>query len=170
MADMIERIFKRIIEIVGEATSSTLTDNDYAVVDSGDNGTRKTKLSALATWIHNKWASFVHACTAITSFANGDTFSVSNPTDGTRKMSKDTLLTLTSQNALAGNVVQSFDPTRDEYHKYLAGESVTYEGKTYTFKVDHYGAWNAADVYAEPVIDIAKRQASCRNSDADRRS
>jgi len=93
---------KRIKDLSVEATSSTLTDNDYAVVDSGDNGTRKTKLSALATWIHNKWASFVHACTAITSFADDDTISVSNPTDGTRKMSKDTLLTLTSQNSLAG--------------------------------------------------------------------
>lgn len=67
--------------------------------------------------------------------------------DDTPKLEVSTLLKVTAQNALAGNVAPEFDPTRDEGHKYLAGESVIYtNGKTYTFLVDHYGAWKADDV------------------------
>ena len=132
---------KRIKDLSVEATSSTLTDNDYAVVDSGDNGTRKTKLSALAAWIHNKWAAFLNACTAITSFASGDTFSVSNPTDGTRKMSKDTLLMLTSQNALAGNVATEFVPNETNA---IAGLPYVYGGKLYMAKEAYQGLWDAS--------------------------
>lgn len=59
-----------------------------------------------------------------------------------------------AQSTLAGNLAPAFDPNRTEDDKYLAGESVVYEGKTYTFKVDHYGAWAAADVYAEDSVKI----------------
>lgn len=138
-------LVKRISALTRTATDADLTDSEYMAVDNASAYTRKITVASLATWIHNKWASFVQACTAITSFASGDTFSVSNPTNGTRKMSKDTLLTLTAQNALAGNVAPTFDPTRDEDHKYIAGECVSHDGKNYIFKVDHYGAWIVAD-------------------------
>ena len=140
MADMIERIFKRIIEIVGEATSANLTDNDYAVVDSGDNGTRKTKLSALATWIHNKWAAFVNALTAKTSFASGDKIPVVNGSTATA-MPKDSLLSLTAQNALAGNVAPEFVPN-DTNSK--AGMPYAYGGKVYVAKENYSGDWDAS--------------------------
>lgn len=70
---------------------------------------------------------------------------------GPKKLDSTTLLTKTAQNALAGNVAQAFDPTRDNTNPYKAGESVAYNGKTYTFKVDHYGAWTGADVYERDV-------------------
>ena len=84
--------------------------------------------------------------TSITTFRTGDVIPVDGP-DGTAKMSKDTLLELTAQNALVGNMAPEFDPTRTSENPYKAGESVVYEGKSYTFNTDHYGAWNAADVY-----------------------
>jgi glycerophosphoryl diester phosphodiesterase len=87
-----------IHELQNEAT--TPAADDYAVLDRATAGTRKITLANLATWIHNKWASFVHACTAITSFASGDEIAVVNGNTA-KKMSKDTLLQLTSQNALA---------------------------------------------------------------------
>jgi len=84
--------------------------------------------------------------TSITSFRSGDVIAVDGPS-GTAKMSKDSLLQETAQNALAGNVAPAFDPTRTSENPYKAGESVAYNGKTYTFKVDHYGAWSVTDVY-----------------------
>lgn len=52
-----------------------------------------------------------------------------------------------AQSTLAGNVAPAFDPTRTSENPYKAGESVVYtDGKVYTFKVDHYGAWAASDV------------------------
>ena len=83
--------------------------------------------------------------TSITSFRTGDVIPVDGP-DGTAKMAKDGLLKETAQNALAGNVAPAFDPTRTSANPYKADESVAYNGKTYTFKVSHYGAWNANDV------------------------
>lgn len=81
-----------------------------------------------------------------TDFASDDYIALDGTTNGSRKMKNDSLLKVTAQNTLAGNVAPAFDPTRTSANKYLAGENVSYEGKTYTFKVDHYGAWNAADV------------------------
>ena len=83
-----------------------------------------------------------------TAFADDDIIIVDGDNKGTRRMPKNTLLQLTSQNALAGNVAPAFDPTRTSENPYKAGESIAYDGKTYTFKVDHYGAWSSADVYA----------------------
>lgn len=96
--------------------------------------------------------------TSITSFRTGDVIPVDGAS-GTAKMPKDDLLRETAQNALAGNVAPAFDPARTSENPYKAGESVAYEGKTYMFKVDHYGAWVAADVVekittAMSVIDL----------------
>lgn len=80
-----------------------------------------------------------------TDFASDDYIALDGVTNGSRKMAKSTLLEKTAQNALE-NVAPTFDPTRTSVNPYKAGESVTYEGKVYTFKVDHYGAWVAGDV------------------------
>lgn len=81
-----------------------------------------------------------------TSFASDDYLAIDGATNGSRKIKNDVLLTITAQNSLAGNSVQSFDPTRDVSNPYKAGELVAYNGKTYRFKVNHYGAWNASNV------------------------
>lgn len=86
--------------------------------------------------------------TSIISFRTGDVIPVDGPS-GTAKMSKDSLLTETAQNALAGNVAPAFDPTRTSANAYKAGEKVAYDGKTYVFKVGHYGAWSSSDVYED---------------------
>ena len=59
-------------------------------------------------------------------------------------MEKNPLLAETAQNALAGNVAPAFDETGAT--TYLAGSPVSRGGKTYVFKVDHSGAWNASNV------------------------
>lgn len=83
--------------------------------------------------------------TSITAFRTGDVIVVDGPTS-TAKMSKDDLLKETAQNALAGNMAPVFDPTRTSENPYKVGESVTYNGKVYTFKVNHYGNWNVDHV------------------------
>lgn len=65
--------------------------------------------------------------TAITEFRNDDVIAVDGPT-GTAKMSKDTLLSLTAQNALAGNVAPDFVPNSTNAE---AGKFYTYEGVLY---------------------------------------
>lgn len=87
-----------------------------------------------------------------TDFESDDYIAIDGATNATRKMSKDDLLKETAQNALAGNVAPAFDPTRTSDNPYKAGESVAYNGKTYTFKVDHYGAWAASDVVQIPSV------------------
>lgn len=82
---------------------------------------------------------------AESDIASGSYFALDGSA-GTKKLNSTTLLTKTAQNALAGNVAPAFDPTRTSNHPYKAGESVVYGGETYTFKVDHYGAWSADDV------------------------
>ena len=99
----------------------------------------------------------VHLLDEVTEFPADGCILIDSETNGPGEMSKDTLLELTAQNALTGNVAPAFDTTRDEAHKYLAGEKVAYKGKTYTFKVDHYGAWNAADVYERSVESLVSK-------------
>ena len=139
--------YKDFVESLDSVNPSA---NDKAVLNVGGAGPKSSVFSAIAAFVHNAWAAFLNACTAITSFASGDMFSVSNPTDGTRKMSKDVLLELTAQNALAGNVAQAFDPTKpndDGGYAYYAGEKVTYRGVTYEFIVNHAsGPWNSVQV------------------------
>lgn len=81
-------------------------------------------------------------------FASDDYIALDGTTNGSRKMKNDILLKETAQNALADNLAPAFDPTRTISNPYKAGESVTYNGKTYTFKFDHYGAWSNSHVVA----------------------
>jgi len=89
-----------------------------------------------------------------TDFANDDYIAIDGATNGSRKMKNDSLLKLTAQNTLAGNVAQAFDPTRDADHKYLVNEFVVYDGKLYRFDVDHYGAWSAAHAHVADVSEV----------------
>ena len=67
-------------------------------------------------------------------------------------------LTTYAQN-VAASIAPPFDPARTSENPYKAGESVTYtNGKSYVFKVDHYGPWAAADVELEPVSSIINRR------------
>jgi hypothetical protein len=92
----------------------------------------------------------VHLLDEVTEFPADGCILVDSDTNGPAKMSKDTLLTLTAQNALAGNVAPSFDPTKPNDaggYAYYADEIVAYQGATYKFKVNHSsGAWNATEV------------------------
>lgn len=81
----------------------------------------------------------------ISDFSSGD-FIVVDGNIGSSKMSKDSLLQRTAQNALAGNVAPVFDPTRTSDNPYKDRESVVYNGKLYIFIVSHYGAWRSDDV------------------------
>lgn len=86
----------------------------------------------------------------VTSFDSNDVLPVGNSTLGDGKMAATTLLELTAQNALAGNVAPAFDPTKPNDaggYAYYADEIVAYQGATYKFKVNHSsGAWNASEV------------------------
>lgn len=85
-----------------------------------------------------------------TDFASDDYIAIDGTTNGSRKMKNDSLLKVTAQNALAGNVAPAFDPTKPNDaggYAYYANEIVAYQGATYKFKVNHSrGAWNAAEV------------------------
>lgn len=89
-----------------------------------------------------------------TDFASDDFVAIDGATNGSRKLKNDMLSKLMAQAALAGNVAEAFDPTRTNTNPYKAGESVIYNGKLYTFSVDHYGAWNASDVGENSVINL----------------
>lgn len=98
-----------------------------------------------------------------TDFASDDYIAIDGATNGSRKMKNDSLLEVTAQNALAGNVAPAFDSNRDITNPYKVGESVVYKGKVYTFKVEHYGAWNSSDVYANDVFDKIDRLSTTDN-------
>lgn len=106
---------------------------------------------------NGSYSDYVNHLASASSLGATDVITVTNSTDGkTRKMSKNALMTETAQATLAGNLAPAFDPNRTENNKYVAGESVIYEGETYTFKVDHYGSWNASDVYRSPLSEESK--------------
>lgn len=88
-----------------------------------------------------------------TDFASDDYIVLDGSTNGSRKMKNDSLMKVATQNVLGGNVIDAFDPTRTSANPYNAGESVVYNGVVYTFKVEHYGAWVAADVVASDVLE-----------------
>lgn len=92
----------------------------------------------------------VHLLDEVTKFPADGCILIDSETNGPGEMSKDTLLQLTAQNALAGNVAPAFDPTKPNDaggYAYYADEIVAYQGATYKFKVNHSsGAWNAAEV------------------------
>ena len=76
------------------------------------------------------------------SFDSDDMIAIDSVASDTRKMSASTLITITSQNAIAGNLAKSF---REE-ESYTVGKVVAYEGKCYKFKNPHHGPWNPNDV------------------------
>ena len=92
---------------------------------------------------------FVESLPARTTAKSGDKTVVSNSTDGPGSETNAAQV----QKVLAGNVIQAFDPTRTSENPYKAGESVMYNGGVYDFKVDHYGAWVAADVVASEGLE-----------------
>lgn len=98
---------------------------------------------------NGSYSDYVNHLASASSIGATDVITVTNSEDGTRKMSKDDLMTEAAQNALAGNVAPAFDSTRGEDHKYLAGDIVIYNGVRYRFKNPHYGVWNSNDVVAE---------------------
>ena len=133
---------KRIINL--NATTDFEND-DNIVVDSTTAGTRKMAQSVLKEKLREDCLGNIHNLpTTITAFRTGDVIPVDGPS-GTAKMSKDDLLAVTAQNAFAGNVAPVFDP--DKVDGYVVGESVTYEGKRYTFGRAHTGAWSASHVF-----------------------
>lgn len=96
--------------------------------------------------------------TSITTFRTGDVIAVDGP-DGTAKMSKNTLLELTAQNALAGNVAPEFDPTKANDaggYAYYYNQRVVKDGLVYRFIKNHSsGAWDASEVKRVTEEDIA---------------
>ena len=82
---------------------------------------------------------------SITSFRIGDVIPVDGPS-GTAKMSKDSLLEIAAQEAIAGNLTLSFDPSRTSENPYKEGQGVAYLGDVYIFTTDHYGPWNQSHV------------------------
>lgn len=144
--------YKDFVESLDEATPSA---NDKAVFNDA-NGPKGSVFSAIAAFVHNAWAAFVNALTVKTSFASGDKIPVVNGSTATA-MEASKLLELTAQNALAGNVAPVFDPTRTSENPYKAGESVSYEGKTYIFKVPHYGAWTNSHAVQKPLAETAMK-------------
>lgn len=137
--------------------SGTLTDGSLAVVagdqvawDATNSAWYKLPQYALKQYgtdeIHN-------LSQEATSFASGDFIAVSNTTDGTRKMSKDTLLELTAQNALAGNVASEFDPNSTTT---VAGLPYVYNGSLYIAKEAYQGPWDASKFYSSDISTITK--------------
>lgn len=88
-----------------------------------------------------------------TDFASDDYIALDGTTNGSRKMKNDSLLKVTAQNALAGNVAPAFDPTRTSANQYTIGQSCIYDGKSYTFISNHYGAWSSSDVVLSDEAD-----------------
>jgi len=138
-------------ELYTMTDAGTLTDGSLAVV-AGDtvawDATNEVWYKAMDYAPRQYGTNEVHNLpTSITAFRTGDVIPVDGPS-GTAKMSKDDLLRVTADNALTGNVAPAFDPTRTSDNPYKANSDVvTYNGKTYVFKTDHYGPWDAADAY-----------------------
>lgn len=133
---------KQLWEVTPVATD---VKNDDGVIIGGQTaGTRYAPLTLIANFVHNLWAAFINALTAKTSFASGDKIPVVNGSTATA-MSKDTLLELTAQNALAGNVAPAFDPDKEGGYKKF--EKVVYGGIVYKAKNDiaEGTPWSAAD-------------------------
>ena len=88
-----------------------------------------------------------------TDFASDDYLVIDGTTYGSRKINKNSLLSITNQSALNAGISKEFDPTRDEDSKYKTFEMCSKNGKTYMFTNDHYGVWNIADVQEIHVSD-----------------
>ena len=145
---MANLLLKRIKDWATSIT--TFRTGDVIPVDGPDGTAKMSKDDLLARTAENTLGSIHSLSDTATDFASDDYIALDGTTNGSRKMNKDDLLKVTAQNALAGNVAPAFNPTRTSENPYKAGDYVSYEGKTYIFKVDHYGAWNASDVYEKP--------------------
>lgn len=95
-----------------------------------------------------------------TDFASDDYIAIDGTINGSRKMKNDSLLKVAAQNTLTDNIAPAFDPTRTISNPYKAGESVIYNGKTYTFVADHYGEWSvdAAQTSEETRSKLSKER------------
>ena len=160
---------KRFSELTVSATD--FANDDVIAIDGETNGTRKMSGSALKSAMKSNTLATADGnayivsdgdvvrikdwSKSITSFRTDDVIPVDG-TDGTAKMSKDDLLRVTAENALAGNLALAFDPTRTNENQYKAGEHVIYEGKEYIFVAPHYGAWNTNDVKLKIDVDYAE--------------
>jgi hypothetical protein len=76
------------------------------------------------------------------SFSEDDVIAIDGPSNNTRKMTAANLVTITSQNAIAGNLAPAFIKEKS----YLKDEVVAYQGKTYRFTDPHSGEWDPNDV------------------------
>lgn len=76
-----------------------------------------------------------------TDFASDDYIAIDGATNASRKMKKDSLLKVTAQNALAGNVAPAFVPNETNAK---AGMPYIYGGELYVAKEDYNGIWNAS--------------------------
>lgn len=152
---------------VDTMVKATAASADYMmplVHKTGSDPDKKITLGNIFKFVLN----FIHSLTDTATEADlvsGNYFALDGSA-GTKKLNSTTLLTKTAQNALAGNVAPAFDATRDNTNPYKAGESVVYEGKTYTFKVNHYGAWDAADVEQKPINSFVKNKINLFDKDA----
>ena len=133
--------YKDFVESLDEATPSA---GDKAVFNDA-NGPKGSLYSAIANFVLGLWAAFIHGLTAVTSFVSGDEFPLVNGSTG-KRMSKDALLQLTAQNALAGNVAQEFVPSSEPNPTTtVAGQPYVYNGSLYVAKVDGYqGPWDSS--------------------------
>ena len=95
----------------------------------------------------------VHLLDEVTEFPADGCILIDSETNGPGEMSKDTLLELTAQNALAGNVAPAFDPTRTSENPYKKGERVVYSGDLFIVANNHYGDWLADDFKAVDIAD-----------------
>lgn len=140
---------------VDTMVKATAASADYMmplVHKTGSDPDKKITLKNIFKFVLN----FIHSLTDTATesdITSGNYFALDGSA-GTKKLNSTTLLTKTAQNALAGNVAEEFDPTRDADHKYLVNEFVVYCGRLYRFDVDHYGAWSAAHVHIADVSEI----------------
>lgn len=85
-----------------------------------------------------------------TDFASDDFIAIDGTTNGSRKMAKGSVLNLTSQNALAGNLFVAFDPSKPDDaggYAYYKDQIVVKDGVVYKFKTNHSsGAWDPTEV------------------------
>lgn len=88
-------------------------------------------------------------------FASDDFIGVDGATLGSRKMSKDTLLALTSQES-----VESIASEFSSANSYAVGDLVTYQGKLYKCTTAHSGNWNSSNFTATTVDAEMSRKAN----------
>lgn len=135
--------------------AADFNNDDGVLVDGVTSSPRFMLWRTLA----NKVLGFIKSLsTTITAFRTGDVIPVDGPV-GTAKMSKDDLLQETAENAIAGNIAHTFNPTRTNSNPYKAGQGCVYEGVTYIFNVDHYGPWDQSHVYR--LSDLSKPFVYC---------